>query len=245
MLTRFLYLPIYFDPTTDFGFKKLFGEEAHKDLLMDFLNTLLPPHHQIASFIFLKPEQLPDHQEDRKAIFDILCESETGEQFIIEMQKAFMTNMTDRALYYASFKIEKQGVKGPWDFKLSPIYFIGILDFSYDNNEKRWGKRKLLRSFALRDDDGILMRRLHLRPPHERRPLHHPHPGLVQHSWARLNAKLPWPPPKSDDDSLIVCATDDCRNNFQARTGRAGCCRAAPAYAKGPISEFAMVSSAK
>jgi PD-(D/E)XK nuclease family transposase len=61
----------YFNPYTDFGFKKLFGEEASKDLLMDFLNQLLPSYHQIAELIFKNPEKNTNTPRERKAIFDI------------------------------------------------------------------------------------------------------------------------------------------------------------------------------
>ena len=65
----------YFNPYTDFGFKKLFGEEGSKDLLLDFLNQLLPAHHQIASLQFKNPENLNDTAKERTAIFDIYCHS--------------------------------------------------------------------------------------------------------------------------------------------------------------------------
>ncbi len=78
----------YFNPYTDFGFKKLFGEEANKDLLIDFLNQLLPNYHQIAELNFKNTENLPAIEIERKAFFDIYCESVTGEKFIVEMQKA-------------------------------------------------------------------------------------------------------------------------------------------------------------
>ena len=148
---------IYFDPTTDFGFKKLFGEEANKDLLIDFLNGMLPDYHQIASLTFQKTEQLPNHEEERKAIFDILCQSATGERFIIEMQKAPIGHFMDRSLYYSTFPIQTQAVKGKWDFALSQVYLIGILDFDYDKNTSYWKKRQVLRSFNIMDNKGVLM----------------------------------------------------------------------------------------
>ena len=80
----------YFNPYTDFGFKKLFGEEGSKDLLIDFLNQLLPTQHQIAKLSFKNPENFSNTVEERKAIFDIYCESASGERFIVEMQKAKM-----------------------------------------------------------------------------------------------------------------------------------------------------------
>ena len=148
---------IYFDPTTDFGFKKLFGEEGSKEFLIDFLNTLLPDYHQIESLTLLKSDQLPEQEDDRKAVFDILCRSQDGETFIVEMQKAALTYMMDRSVYYSTFPIQKQAPRGPWNFKLSPVYLIGILAFPYDTDEIRWGKRKLLRTFTLRDEENILM----------------------------------------------------------------------------------------
>jgi len=66
----------YFNPYTDFGFKKLFGEEASKELLVDFLNQLLPEYHQIKELTFKNPENMADTQEERKSIFDIYCISQ-------------------------------------------------------------------------------------------------------------------------------------------------------------------------
>ena len=148
---------IYFDPTTDFGFKKLFGEEANDDLLMNFLNSMLPPEHQITSLSFQKTEQLPDHEDGRKTIYDLLCTDKNGETFIVEMQKSPMTYLMDRVTYYSTFPIQLQAPKGKWNFKLKPVYAIGILDFEYDTNLTHWKKRQLLRSFSLRDDQGVQM----------------------------------------------------------------------------------------
>ena len=89
----------YINPYTDFGFKKLFGEEASKDLLADFLNTLLPERHRIHTLEFHNPEQLGPAKTDRRAVFDIYCENNKGEQFIVEMQKAEQENFKDRSLY--------------------------------------------------------------------------------------------------------------------------------------------------
>ena len=77
----------YINPYTNFGFKKLFGEEANKDLLIDFLNQLLPAHHQIVTLKFRNPEILGEMIHERKAIFDIHCKAQSGEKFIVEMQK--------------------------------------------------------------------------------------------------------------------------------------------------------------
>jgi predicted transposase/invertase (TIGR01784 family) len=89
----------YFNPYTDFGFKKLFGEEASKDLLMDFLNQLLPDYHQIANLSFKNPEKIANTPKEKKAIFDIYCQTAKGERFIVEMQKA-KVNFLKTALYF-------------------------------------------------------------------------------------------------------------------------------------------------
>jgi predicted transposase/invertase (TIGR01784 family) len=141
----------YFNPYTDFGFKKLFGEEGSKDLIIDFLNQLLPVYHQIADLTFKNTENLSDTEEDRKAIFDIYCESKTGEKFIVEMQKGKLKYLKDRALFYAMFPIREQAEKGKWNYQLMPIYFIAILDFEYDKKSKL---RKFMRDVYLKDQDG-------------------------------------------------------------------------------------------
>jgi len=164
-ITSISVIPImiskYFNPYTDFGFKKLFGEEGSKDLLIDFLNQLLPTQHQIAKLSFKNPENFSNTVEERKAIFDIYCESASGERFIVEMQKAKMHFFKDRSLFYSTFPIREQGQKGVWDFRLLPVYFIAILDFIYDEQED---ERKFRRDVCLKDQDGdIFYDKLHFK----------------------------------------------------------------------------------
>lgn len=144
----------YLNPYTDFGFKKLFGEEGSKDLLIDFLNQLLPIHHQIQQLTFKNTENLADTISERKAIFDIYCESRTGDKFIVEMQKAKIKYFKDRALFYSTFPIREQSEKGDWNFYLLPIYFIAILDFEYDENTTSNTISKFRRDVCLKDQDG-------------------------------------------------------------------------------------------
>jgi predicted transposase/invertase (TIGR01784 family) len=151
----------YFNPYTDFGFKKLFGEEASKDLLIDFLNQLLPSQHQIQELSFKNPENMAETIEERKAIFDIYCESKTGEKFIVEMQKAKMHYFKDRSLFYSTSPIRQQAKKGKWDFKLLPVYFVAILDFQYDEKEE---ETKFRRDVCLKDQDGdVFYDKLHFK----------------------------------------------------------------------------------
>lgn len=80
---------LYIDPRTDFGFKFLFGTPMNKDLLIGFLNALFHGTHTITDLTYLNGEQLGIHKEDRRAIFDVYCEAENGEKFIVEMQNVF------------------------------------------------------------------------------------------------------------------------------------------------------------
>ncbi|MFC2140936.1 Rpn family recombination-promoting nuclease/putative transposase [Acidobacteriota bacterium] len=127
----------YINPYTDFGFKKLFGEEANKDLLIDFLNQLLPAKHKIVNLTFKSSEQLGEIKSDRRAIFDIHCENDKGEQFIVEMQKAKLKFFKDRSIFYTTFPIKDQAEKGDWNFKLNPIYCVAILDFTFDDEREQ------------------------------------------------------------------------------------------------------------
>ncbi len=126
--------PKYINPFTDFGFKRIFGEENNKDLLLDFLNELLHPQGiTIKSLTYKNTSKLPISTEDRQVIFDLYCENEDGEKFTIELQKAKQNNFKDRMLYYSTFSIQEQGVKGSWNYKLKAVYVIAILNFMFDH----------------------------------------------------------------------------------------------------------------
>ena len=125
----------YINPFTDYGFKKLFGEEINKELLIDFLNCILK-EEKVIELQYLRSEQLGSHLFERKAIFDLYCENEKGEKFIVEMQKSKQNFFKDRSVYYSSFPIQQQALRGDWNFELKAIYTIGILDFVFDENKK-------------------------------------------------------------------------------------------------------------
>ncbi len=125
----------YISLLTDFGFKRIFGTEPNKLLLLDFLNTILPDYHQIQDLTFKNTEQLGSTPIDRKAIFDIYCQGKNGDRFIVEIQKAKQNFFKDRSVYYATFPIQDQAIKGDWNFKLSAVYTVGVLDFIFDDHK--------------------------------------------------------------------------------------------------------------
>jgi predicted transposase/invertase (TIGR01784 family) len=128
----------YINPFTDFGFKKIFGEEPNKDLLIDFLNELLREQHvHIQKLDYKKTEHLGASDIDRKVVFDLYCENENGEKFIIEMQKAKQTFFKDRTLYYSTFPIQEQAIKGrEWNYELKAVFAVALLDFTFDDDAK-------------------------------------------------------------------------------------------------------------
>jgi len=140
----------YVNPLTDFGFKKLFGTEPNKILLIDFLNQILPAHHQIKDLNYSNNEQLGHNDLDRKAIFDLYCQGESGERFIVEIQKAKQNYFKDRSIYYSSFPIQEQARKGDWNYRLDPVYTVGILDFVFEDHK---GDQELLHLIELKDQN--------------------------------------------------------------------------------------------
>jgi predicted transposase/invertase (TIGR01784 family) len=125
----------YINPLTDFGFKKLFGTEPNKFLLIDFLNQILPEKHKIKELSYSRNEHLGSNELDRKAVFDLYCIGKSGERFIVEIQKAKQNYFKDRSIYYASFPIQEQAEKGEWDYRLEPVYTVGVLDFIFDDHK--------------------------------------------------------------------------------------------------------------
>lgn len=127
----------YINPFTDYGFKRLFGEEPNKELLLDFLNELLKDEQGgIKDLTYLKTEQLGSSEIDRKAIFDLYCENIKGEKFIVELQKSKQNFFKDRTVYYSTFPIREQAKRADWNYELKAVYTIAILDFVFDSDKK-------------------------------------------------------------------------------------------------------------
>lgn len=126
---------LYIDPRTDFGFKYLFGTPMNKELLIGFLNALFHGTHIIKDLNYLNSEQLGIRKEDRRAIFDVYCETESGDKFIVEMQNVFQQFFKDRSVYYSTFPIREQAKRGDWDYRLEAVYTVGILNFVFDEDK--------------------------------------------------------------------------------------------------------------
>jgi len=133
MATHSRYINLF----TDFGFKKLFGDEPNKDLLISFLNELLGDKEQVKDLTYLKNERLGNNSGERKAVYDLYCTNERGEKFIVEVQRVKQEFFKDRSIYYSSFAIQEQADKGKeWQYELKAVYTIAILDFTFNDTEQ-------------------------------------------------------------------------------------------------------------
>ena len=128
----------YVNPYTDFGFKLLFGTAMNKELLISFLNSLLHGREVIKDVTFLNAEHLGTQEYDRKAVFDVYCENEQGEKFLVEMQKGEQQFFKDRSVFYSTFPIREQAKRGNWDYELKAVYTVGILNFVFDDKDDEY-----------------------------------------------------------------------------------------------------------
>ncbi|WP_444324085.1 Rpn family recombination-promoting nuclease/putative transposase [Paraprevotella clara] len=121
---------------TDFAFKKLFGTEMNKDLLISFLNALLQGREVVLDINYLNTEHLGTQEYDRRAVFDVYCKNDKGEVFLVEMQKGEQQFFKDRSIYYSTFAIREQAPRGEWNYELKGVYTIGILNFCFDKERE-------------------------------------------------------------------------------------------------------------
>ena len=119
----------FINPFTDIGFKRIFGQEFSKPLLIDFLNNLLHGERHITEVKLLNKELTAEFQEGRTIIYDVYCETETGEKIIVEMQNRLQSNFKARTLYYAAEAIARQGEKGKdWNYDVKAVYLVAFIN---------------------------------------------------------------------------------------------------------------------
>lgn len=124
----------FVNPFTDIGFKRIFGQDLSKPLLMDFLNNLLLGERRITDLRFLDKEQPGVYDGDRSLIYDIYCETDTGEHIIVEMQNREQSFFKNRSIYYVAESIARQGERGTvWRYDIKSVYFVSFLNFRLDD----------------------------------------------------------------------------------------------------------------
>jgi predicted transposase/invertase (TIGR01784 family) len=125
------------DPKNDLAFKKIFGDENKKEILISFLNSVLDFENEktIVSVTLDNPYQLPDIKELKETILDIKATNQNGDKFIVEMQKKDLSNFAKRSLYYTSKAYISQIEKGKDVINLKKVYYIAILNFNMFDNK--------------------------------------------------------------------------------------------------------------
>ncbi|WP_439327486.1 Rpn family recombination-promoting nuclease/putative transposase [Lonepinella sp. BR2357] len=121
----------YIDLTTDYGFKRVFGTDVNKDILIDFLNDLFQGRKIIKDLVYNKNEQVGDTSKLGTVIFDLICTADDDSQFIIEVQRSRQENFKERTIYYGSKLISDQALKGKreqWAYAINEVYVIAIMD---------------------------------------------------------------------------------------------------------------------
>ena len=126
MLYKFL------DPQNDLAFKRVFGSEKNKDILIQFLNDILDHQYigEIKAITFLPTVQGPEVAANKQSIVDVLCQDQHGVQYIVEMQVTATADFERRAQYYVARAYSGQLLKGDGYDKLRNVIFLAITNFT-------------------------------------------------------------------------------------------------------------------
>lgn len=133
------------NPKIDIIFRKLFGSEGNKDLLISLVNSVVNPNPPIVDLVLRNPYNLADYVDDRESILDIKAEDRNGTQYDIEMQIASHPRYGQRAIYYLARTFAGQISRGDEFTELNTTIGIHFLDFSYFDDYR------VLRQFVFKD----------------------------------------------------------------------------------------------
>ena len=124
----------FINPFTDIGFKRIFGQEVSKPILIEFLNALFEGEHHITDLQFLDKEQPGESGDNKSLIYDVYCEADGGDHIIVEMQYKSQPWFKERSIYYLSRSISRQGEPGKqWNYdQLKAVYIVSLLNFRID-----------------------------------------------------------------------------------------------------------------
>ena len=127
----------FINPFTDVGFKRLFGQEISKPVLIAFLNSLLEGERHVVDLQYLDKEKIGINDGDRSLIYDVLCKTDSGEYIIVEMQNKSQPYFKNRSIYYSARSIIEQGERGSeWEYDIKAVYLIALLNFRLEGLEK-------------------------------------------------------------------------------------------------------------
>ena len=123
----------YADLLDDVAFKLVFGQESTKNVMIEFLNQVIPDR-KIVDVEFADKEVHPNLRDKKTSIYDLLCKTDDGSRIIVELQKRKQDSYAERMLYYSMHQVLQQVESGASSFDFCPIYVISILNFTIDQN---------------------------------------------------------------------------------------------------------------
>ena len=157
----------FINPFTDMGFKRIFGQEFSKPLLLDFLNNLLKGERHIVDLRFLDKEQPAEYVGDRSLIYDIYCETDNGDKIIVEMQNRDQPYFKNRSIYYISEAIARQGERGSvWNYNIKAVYLVAFLNFTQDEIGSKFRTDVVLADRESKETFSEMLRMVYLQLPY-------------------------------------------------------------------------------
>ena len=123
----------YADLLDDDVFKLVFGRESTKDVMIEFLNQVIPDR-KIVDLEFIDKEMHPVERDAKGVVYDMFCRTDSGARIIVEVQRRKQPFYPERALYYSTFQIQRQVEAGADSYDFLPVYVINILNFKMDKH---------------------------------------------------------------------------------------------------------------
>ena len=146
--TVMLYKFKYADLLDDDVFKLVFGRESTKDVMIEFLNQVIPDR-RIADLEFIDKEMHPVERDCKGAVYDMFCKTDDGSRIIVEVQRRKQPFYPERALYYSTFQIQRQVEAGAEEYDFLPVYVVNLLDFEMDKDSS---DRKVMSVYRLYEE---------------------------------------------------------------------------------------------
>ena len=136
----------FISPQNDFAFKRIFGNEQHKEVLISFINSVLDlsGERQVVEVELANPYQVPRLEQFKESILDIKATCQSRREFIVEMQVEQQHSFHKRALYYSSKAYVEQLPRGEAYSTLKSVYFIGVLNFETRSNSNYLSRHLIL-----------------------------------------------------------------------------------------------------
>ena len=120
----------FVNPFVDMAFKRIFGREESKRLMIDFLNAVIGDKNPIVEIEYGNKEQTPDFDKGRSLFFDIYCHTSDGRRLVVKMQNSPQGFFKERSIYYAARSVSNQGKRGRWNYEFDAVYVISVLNFT-------------------------------------------------------------------------------------------------------------------